>query len=80
MRALRDIKRAKPELPVLMITGYGGIKNAQLRCRCSGRIQPDRTGKAGDPHRRYHWIKQHVGSLNAVQHKWPEQRLSAEIW
>jgi DNA-binding NtrC family response regulator len=28
MRVLRDIKRAKPELPVLMITGYGSVKTA----------------------------------------------------
>jgi DNA-binding NtrC family response regulator len=28
MRVLRDIKRAKPALPVVMITGYGSVKTA----------------------------------------------------
>jgi len=28
MRVLRDIKRAKPSLPVVMITGYGSVKTA----------------------------------------------------
>jgi DNA-binding NtrC family response regulator len=28
MRVLRDVKRAKPGLPVVMITGYGSIKTA----------------------------------------------------
>lgn len=28
MRVLRDIKRVRPELPVVMITGYGGVKTA----------------------------------------------------
>jgi DNA-binding NtrC family response regulator len=28
MRVLRDIKRAKPGLPVVMITGYGSVKTA----------------------------------------------------
>lgn len=28
MRVLRDIKRAKPKMPVVMITGYGSVKTA----------------------------------------------------
>ena len=28
MRVLRDIKRARPDLPVVMITGYGSVKTA----------------------------------------------------
>ncbi len=28
MRVLRDIKRAKPEMPVVMITGFGSVKTA----------------------------------------------------
>ena len=28
MRVLRDIKRAKPSLPVIMITGYGSVQSA----------------------------------------------------
>jgi DNA-binding NtrC family response regulator len=28
MRVLRDVKRAKPALPVIMITGYGSVKTA----------------------------------------------------
>ena len=30
MRVLRDVKRAKPSLPVVMITGYATVKSAVL--------------------------------------------------
>jgi len=146
MRVLRDIKRAKPSLPVVMITGYGSVKTAvqAMKLGAAEYIQkpfspeelsaavksalhlaathpPDEQGlihkaevlrvleKAGrDPllvsnmlsygadaldefnlsgpeklailTGDIHWIEQHAGPLTAIQRKWLEQRLSAEIW
>jgi DNA-binding NtrC family response regulator len=146
MRVLRDIKRAKPGMPVVMITGYGSIKTAvqaiklgaaeylqkpfspaelsaavKSALNLAARQPPEEQGiihkaevlrvleKAGtDPELvsdmlsygadaldafnlsgpeklavltgDIHWIEKHTGPLSAVQRKWLEQRLSAEIW
>lgn len=146
MRVLRDIKRAKPALPVVMITGYGSVKTAvqAIKLGAAEYLQkpfspeelteavksalhiaatqpPEEQGmihkeevlrvleKAGrdalfvsnmlsygsDALDEYNltgpeklailtgdisWIEQHTGPLSAIQRKWLEQRLSAEIW
>jgi len=146
MRVLRDIKRARPGLPVVMITGYGSVKTAvqAIKLGAAEYIQKPFTPeelsaavksalnlaaqrpaeeqgiihkgevlrvleKAGSdpllvsnmlsfgadaldefnlsgPEKLailtgdIHWIEKHTGALSAVQRKWLEQRLSAEIW
>jgi DNA-binding NtrC family response regulator len=146
MRVLRDIKRAKPSLPVVMITGYGSVKTAvqAMKLGAAEYLQKpfspeeltatvksalhlaatrpaeeqgmlhkgevlrvlEQAGKdpalvsnmlsygadaldefnlsgpeklailTGD----IHWIEQNTGPLSALQRRWLEQRLSAEIW
>ena len=146
MRVLRDIKRAKPGMPVVMITGYGSIKTAVQAIKLGAAeylpkpFTPEELSAAvksalniaakrpaedqGIIHKAevlrvlekagtdpmlvsnmlsygadaldefnlsgpeklavltgdIHWIEKHTGPLSAVQRKWLEQRLSAEIW
>ncbi len=146
MRVLRDIKRAKPGLPVVIITGYATVASAvqamklgaadyvekpfspdglvavvrgalagarQKQPESQALVHPaevlrvlERAAREGDftaslfynganaldgydltgaeklailtgdiP-----WIESHVGTLNAEQRRWLEQRLGAEIW
>jgi DNA-binding NtrC family response regulator len=146
MRVLRDIKRAKPAMPVVMITGYGSIKTAvqaiklgaaeylqkpfapdelsaavKSALNLAAKRPPEEQGiihkgevlrvleKAGSdsalvsdmlsygadaldefnlsgPEKLailtgdIYWIEKHTGPLSALQRKWLDQRLSAEIW
>ena len=147
MRILRDIKRAKPAVPVVIITGYATVQSAVQAMKLGAadyiekpftpdmllttvrkalekaasssprapggdpqggsdpgpgtgrggqrvRLQPvlprggrpgglraDRPREAGHPDRRHPaGSKSQVGPLTAVQKRWLESRLGAEIW
>jgi len=146
MRVLRDIKRAKPSLPVMMITGYASVESSvqAMKLGAADYIEkpftPDQLLKAvasaldiaatQEPEEQtvihkeemikvlerassdsefianllYHgadaleeyeltgperlavltgdieWIEEQIGPLTAIQKKWLEQRLSADIW
>ena len=146
MRVLRDIKRAKPSLPVVMITGYASVESSvqAMKLGAADYIEkpftPDQLLKAvasaldiaatqepeeqelihkeemikvlerassdsefiadllyqgADALEEYEltgaerlavltgdieWIEEQIGPLTAIQKRWLEQRLSAEIW
>jgi DNA-binding NtrC family response regulator len=146
MKILREIKRAKPSLPVIIFTGYATVKSAVQAMKLGAEnyiekpFTPDTLleavnttlAKAGDrepePQELIHkdeiikvlerasedgefvsalfyagadaleeydltgpeklalltgdikWIESYTGPLTAVQRRWLEQRLSAEIW
>ena len=146
MRVLRDIRRAKPSLPVVMITGYASVESSvqAMKLGAADYIEkpftPDQLLKAvasaldiaatqepeeqelihkdemikvlerassdsefianllyqgADALEEYEltgperlavltgdieWIEEQIGPLTAIQKRWLEQRLSAEIW